>query len=528
MHQIGRYQVLSEIGRGARGVVFLALDPNLDRQVALKTFSFSEYDDPQNWQVFSERLLKEAKRTGALTHPNIVGVYDAFEENQAAYVVMEYVDGQTLDALLEEQGRLDPLAAVAIVREVAAGLDYAHGQGIVHRDIKPSNLIVNAAGHAKIADFGLAKRLGSNTTTTMTVLDGTPVFMSPEQLEETGNIDGRADQFALGCIAYLLLTGRKPFEADTIGALAHQVVNQDAPAPSQINPALSRGVDLVFRRVLAKNPMQRFNSCSEFVDVLEGALRGDRTVVEAPGGGGAVIPAKYLLAVVLAIVLLTLGALFMRKSDKKPAEVATAVPAQTAQQTTAAANSTPLLQPSRPVVESGVTSSGSVLQPSRPEPQSLIQGQSEIAKPVVQQPAVQPAAETESVPAASGSSIPLPSMSGSTATGPIGLKIYLRRDVMDKNDNFTKQYREVNPSEGVGELDRPLRGELFVRVNGSLGGRRSVIRWYKDGQLYDEVPLGGGELGKLVPYGNRGDAGQYEVQVVVDGLVRKSLNFQIH
>lgn len=267
MDYIGRYQIVRELGRGAMGVVYLAQHPSMDRMVAIKTFRSPDGEDA-DWQQ-RNRLLAEADRAGSLDHPNIVKIYDVDEQSDPAYIVMEYVDGPTLDTLLHTSPP-DSDLSVAILRQAAEALDYAHNQGIIHRDIKPANLMLDSRNTLKITDFGIAKRAGTATQTTGVM--GTPEYMSPEQLEGRPDIDGRADQFALATIAYLLVTGRKPFEADTVTALSHLIANKNPVPPSQVNRNLGRQVDAVIARALSKNRDRRYGTCTEFTDALEVAL----------------------------------------------------------------------------------------------------------------------------------------------------------------------------------------------------------------------------------------------------------------
>ncbi len=275
MNQVGRYQILEELGRGAWGVVYRALDPAIGRTVAIKSIRFSEFSDPVERRDLRERILREAQSAGKLSHPNIVTIYDVLETDDLAYIFMEFVDGLSLkDAM-----RQDKLPAreqlLSILRQLAEALDYAHRKGIIHRDIKPANIMisdrgVDKDGVAKIADFGVAKLI-SHESTHQRALMGTPAYMSPEQLEGV-SVGGASDQFALGVVVYELLTGEKPFAADNLAALHYMICKRPAKPVNELNPVLSEGVNRVMERALAKLPEERFSSCSEFLGALTVAL----------------------------------------------------------------------------------------------------------------------------------------------------------------------------------------------------------------------------------------------------------------
>jgi serine/threonine protein kinase len=270
VEQIGRYQILGELGRGAMGIVYRAQDPAIGRVVAIKTIRFSDLTDPKERDRLRDRLVKEAQTAGVLSHPNIVTIYDVVQEGETAYVFMECVNGPTLETLMSGAQPPPKDLAVSILRQTAGALDYAHSQGIVHRDIKPANIMLHEGLQAKITDFGVAKVLSHEMTQSGLVM-GTPNYMSPEQAQ--GHmVDGRADQFSLAVVAYELLTGEKPFTGETLPALMYKIVRDRPTAPQRLNPALATEVEPVLMRALAKSPDERFNSCVEFVRALETAL----------------------------------------------------------------------------------------------------------------------------------------------------------------------------------------------------------------------------------------------------------------
>jgi serine/threonine protein kinase len=249
------------------GVVLLGHDPKLERRVAIKTFDGGDAPNEEEWQWLRDRLLAEGTRAGSLDHPNIVKVFDVVDDRDSASIVMEYVPGSTMDEYIRTHGSPSTETALRWLRQTADALDYAHSKGIVHRDIKPGNLMIDDDGNVKITDFGIAKRVGTSTQTSRQM--GTPEFMAPEQFEANAEIDGRADQFALATLAYLLLTGRKAFSSETLGSLSRQIIAADPEPASHANPQLSRKVDAVFRKAMAKSAAGRYPNCLDFVADLE-------------------------------------------------------------------------------------------------------------------------------------------------------------------------------------------------------------------------------------------------------------------
>jgi serine/threonine-protein kinase len=275
VNQVGRYQILDELGRGACGVVYRALDPAIGRTVAIKTIRFSEFSDLDERRDLRERVLREAQSAGKLSHPNIVTIYDVLESSDLAYIFMEFVDGPSLKEAMRRDRPPDREQVLSFLRQIASALDYAHRKGIIHRDIKPANIMisdrgVDRDGVAKIADFGVAKLI-SHEATHQRALMGTPSYMSPEQLEGVA-VGGASDQFALAVVVYELLTGEKPFSADNLAALHYFICKRPSKPVNELNPTLSETVNRVVERALAKLPEERYASCSEFVGALSVAL----------------------------------------------------------------------------------------------------------------------------------------------------------------------------------------------------------------------------------------------------------------
>lgn len=265
--RFGRYEVVAELGRGAMGVVYKARDPQIDRLVAVKTVSLWG-QEPEEEQEFRLRFANEAQAAGRLHHPGIVSVFDVGEdpENQDPYIVLEYVSGESLQRVLSREKKLPLSKALKLAEELADALDYAHAQGVVHRDIKPANILVTEDGHAKIADFGIAKLNLAHFTIPGKVL-GTPAYMAPEQLSGEGS-DGRSDLFSLGVILYVMVTGHSPFPGSSATTVCFKVANREPVAASALDMTLPPQIDAVISRAIAKNPEERYQHGSELAEDL--------------------------------------------------------------------------------------------------------------------------------------------------------------------------------------------------------------------------------------------------------------------
>jgi predicted Ser/Thr protein kinase len=273
--QLGRYRIIEELGHGAMGVVHLAHDPNVDRLVALKVMCgyFARLED-EYAEEFRERFRREARAAGRLIHPNIVVVYDADHVAAEPFIVMEYLDGVTLDKVVKKEGALAPARAVGVLRQVCAALDYAHSEKIIHRDIKPSNIMLLQNDHVKVTDFGLAKPMYSPRITEPGRLLGTPSFMSPEQVQGQ-EIDHRSDFFSLGAVAYYVLTGKLPFPGDETRQVWQRVIEEDPPPLRRYGHLRSPDMlQAILFKAMAKEPKDRFHTCGELADTLEAWDRG--------------------------------------------------------------------------------------------------------------------------------------------------------------------------------------------------------------------------------------------------------------
>lgn len=275
MDRIGRYEIVSELGRGAMGIVYRAHDTRIARDVAIKTIKLADQVAPDEMQGLRERLFREAQSAGRLSHPGIVTIYDIAEENGIAYITMEFVEGRTLEELMNAGEAGDLKAVAQLVDQMAGSLDYAHARQIVHRDAKPSNILVTPDGHTKITDFGIARITSSQMTQTGTVM-GTPSYMSPEQVRGE-SIDGRSDQFSLAVMAYELVTGRKPFIGDGLTDVIFKIISEKPEPPSAINTALPTELDKIILKGLAKRPDERFRDCHAFAAEFNTCLAGYET-----------------------------------------------------------------------------------------------------------------------------------------------------------------------------------------------------------------------------------------------------------
>lgn len=262
---VGPYCVIEQLGSGGMATVFKAYHPALDRYVAIKILHPAFKADPQ----FFERFQREARIVAKLEHPHIIPVYDFNEHHGEPYLVMRFVEGETLKP--EMSGDPLPLADILrLFRPICAALSYAHQQGVLHRDIKPSNIMVTMEGHIFLTDFGLARMVqAGESTLSQDMMIGTPQYISPEQAQGISNLDGRTDIYSLGVVLFEMFTGRVPFSADTPFATIHDHIYTPLPLPSTINPAIDPAVERLLLKALAKNPNDRFATADELLTALE-------------------------------------------------------------------------------------------------------------------------------------------------------------------------------------------------------------------------------------------------------------------
>ncbi len=265
--RIGRYLVMDELGRGAMGIVYDAIDPLIGRKVAMKVIHLESFADAGKAQFLRERLFHEARSVGKLSHRGIVLVFDVGQKDNLAFIAMERVEGPSLHQVLSTYGRLPLGKSLDILRQAADALDYAHRNGLIHRDIKPANIMLEKGDIVKIADFGIAKIASTEYLTLPGVVIGTPSYISPEQLEQLP-CTAMSDQFSLAVVAFEMLTGRRPFQSDSLPSLTHMIVNGSRPSAREANAELPSAMDAVFRRGMARTPGDRYQTCTDFVAAL--------------------------------------------------------------------------------------------------------------------------------------------------------------------------------------------------------------------------------------------------------------------
>ncbi|MCC2641139.1 MAG: protein of unknown function, putative protein kinase [Nitrospira sp.] len=263
---LGRYQIVKELGRGAMGIVYLGKDPTIQRHVAIKTMRLDEINHEEELKQFRDRFFREAESTGRLSHPNIVTVYDAGEQDGLAYIAMEYLEGAMLSNYCHKTTLLPAKQTLQIVATVADALDYAHSQGVVHRDVKPPNIMILKQRLVKVMDFGIAKMPSASKTQASMIL-GTPRYMSPEQAAGK-DVDGRSDVFSLGIVLFELLSGAKPFDAENMPALVMRIAKSPHPPLLKYRRDLPTRVQSILDRALQKEIPNRYRHAGDMAEDL--------------------------------------------------------------------------------------------------------------------------------------------------------------------------------------------------------------------------------------------------------------------
>jgi eukaryotic-like serine/threonine-protein kinase len=292
-----RYRDPKLIGRGGMGEIYRATDETLGRTVAIKVLAERYARDESVRRRFTREALAAARLSG---DPNTVTIFDVGEHDGRPFIVMEYLAGGSLAERLEREGAQDPERALEWLERAGRALDAAHAKGVVHRDVKPANLLLDGEGVVHVADFGIASAAGMDSLTATGTVLGTAAYLSPEQASGQ-RATAASDLYGLGVVAFELLTGERPYQADSATAEAAAHVHAPIPSAAERNPDLPRRADAVFRRVLAKRPEERFSSCEEFVAALRAALHGPRTATTQPIAAAA--PARRRGAPVWALVV---------------------------------------------------------------------------------------------------------------------------------------------------------------------------------------------------------------------------------
>lgn len=275
---LGRYTILREVAR-SNDIVYEAIDPTINRRIALKELNIAPTLSGQARRERIERFFREGRAAGAMNHPNIVTIFEIGEDNGRFFIAMEFLEGQSLRDRLQTAGPMPLAEAVAVTAALCDALSYAHAGGVVHRDIKPDNVHILPGGIVKLTDFGIARILGEDSLTMAGQVFGTPSYMSPEQV--TGNpMDGRTDQFSLAVLLYEMLTGRKPFTGDTVVTITYRIIHEPMPAPAGVPFEVAQ----VMEHAMAKSPELRYGSVIEFKNALVAAAESSRF-------GGAHVPA---------------------------------------------------------------------------------------------------------------------------------------------------------------------------------------------------------------------------------------------
>jgi TolB-like protein len=272
-----RYQIVEEIGRGGMGVVYKAIDRELDRIVALKMIRPGLSSDPQMVKQFKQELILASE----ISHENVIRIHDLGETGGIKYISMKYIDGTSLRDLMSATGRLTPEKTISIARQICTALAAAHRKGVIHRDLKPQNIMIDRGGDAHVMDFGIARSLGTREVTAKGDMLGTPHYMSPEQAQGKSG-DERSDIYSLGCILYEMATGRKPFEADTLEGLIHDHIDKVPRAPSELNP-VPQPLEAVILKAMQKDPNKRFQSAENLRDALGETASSLHPATATPG-----------------------------------------------------------------------------------------------------------------------------------------------------------------------------------------------------------------------------------------------------
>jgi serine/threonine protein kinase len=259
--KIGKYKILDTIGKGAMGVVYKALDPDINRVVAIKAIRFDVISEESDREEIMKRFIREAQSAGKLIHPNIVTIYDVMESENMTYIVMQYIEGQSLQKTISSGEKMPVEKAVRLLTQICDALGYAHQKGIIHRDIKPANILIDQEENPYLVDFGIA-RVETSTITQTGKTIGTPSYMSPEQVMGE-KADKCSDIFSLGVLLYEVLTGKRPFHGESITTIIYKIINEEPFSSTEIKKALPQGFESIISKALSKDPKKRYQTCDQ-------------------------------------------------------------------------------------------------------------------------------------------------------------------------------------------------------------------------------------------------------------------------
>lgn len=345
---LGRYKIIRELGKGAMGIVYEGLDPNIGRRVAIKTARRDVLESSAHADEMMERFLREARAAGALNHPNIITIYDADEEEGIAYIAMEFLEGGDLRNLIEDRRNISPESIAEIGADICEALACAHDHGVVHRDIKPANVMTPRNAPIKLADFGIA-HMSDSTLTQEGALIGTPFYMSPEQFMGQ-KVDGRSDLFSVAVMLYELLTGEKPFTGEALSTVMHHVIKTDPVPPQELNFNVPEALGRVVLKSMSKRPADRYQDGRAMAAALRESVKPQPnpavlglqavpvkeadTVLTGPAGDATVVTAKTGVerpAQGVATTITTAATLDVTKPGGPPPGAETAGPPAAAQ-----------------------------------------------------------------------------------------------------------------------------------------------------------------------------------------------------
>ncbi len=300
--KIGKYEILDIIGKGAMGIVYKALDPDIDRIVAIKAIRFDIISEDSEREEIMKRFMREAQSAGKLVHPNIVTIYDVVKTKNMTYIVMQHIEGHSLQKTISSGQKTSTEKAVLLMTQICSALSYAHKQGIIHRDIKPANILIDKEGKPYLVDFGIA-RIETSTITQTGRTVGTPSYMSPEQVMGQ-KVDKCSDIFSLGVLLYEILTGKRPFHGDSITTVIYKIIHEEPLASTEIKKALPKGFETIISKALAKDPKKRYQTCEQLKQDLQGQIDTTQKPPKKTKGIWIGISAVVVFLLILGTVLI--------------------------------------------------------------------------------------------------------------------------------------------------------------------------------------------------------------------------------